>query len=532
MLVKSNCSDPRAAYDMPTCDCGAPEEGACFYGATCESKIACPEDALGFKANSCSPFVRTGRGSVQAASVCSIAVSTPALCTVGNTKVSATVGPTDAEAQMQARARAEAEAAAAQGGNLEAGGDAANDGDTANSSATTGGFAGVALLVLAAAVIIAAVIVRKKDNTVDEREKGERALLATGSDLERDAGGDASVRRDSLTTYETLGEYRLSNGIDTGALKQPVYSTPGEATRAADEIDLYDVIGAGGGAPAPAADDDALYDTAMHELLNFAKQGGSSEALSQALYDVGGAPQALYDMSGSAQALYDIGANLEYGADVDQPLYSVGTTGAEDRSAASDTAASLAGPASSENNTAVGMPTYDVGGSLASAPALYTIGNAAEAETEDLYSTADGIYDAGFAADADAEPYPLFQSARLAAFGNAGIGVDLGGEANPHVSLAVGQPDATNYDLATTEEMLSFDEATLEMMDRLIGVGTDHAASGTGGDAQFQAKSFRLNDGSNSVSLMSVRRVNPLYKGSVRAKHTKSIVSSDGTEAC
>jgi len=249
-------------------------------------------------------------------------------------------------------------------------------------------------------------------------------------------------------------------------------------------------------------------------------------------------------MGGAPQALYDMGSNLGLAAgadlDLDQPLYSVGAA-VEDEAvrpgmATYDTADSvLAGPVVPEDYAAAsaGMATYDVGG--ASAPALYAVGNAAEAE--DLYSTADGLYDtAAAAAAAETEqPYPLFRSARPTAFGDAGLG--LGGSADPYKTAAVhaGQPDTATYDLAATKEMLpSFDESALEMMDKLVGVDADEAprAGDAEGDARFLAKSFRLNDGSDSVRLMSVRRVNPLYKGSVRAKLTKSIVSSDGAEAC
>ena len=74
-LIKQDCADPNAAYDLPVCDCGATAASACFYGAQCESKITCPQAA-----QTCNPFVPQGRGGVDASQICSNAAWAPGVC--------------------------------------------------------------------------------------------------------------------------------------------------------------------------------------------------------------------------------------------------------------------------------------------------------------------------------------------------------------------------------------------------------------------------------------------------------------------
>jgi len=358
---------------------------------------------------------------------------------------------------------------------------------------------GVGLLILAAAIIVAAVVLRKK---TDEKERGEKALPFTGSDLdtakqgstEPDAGADA----DSDAAYATpVEEFRLNMGRSSGGGMGVDYQEYADAPAAGGGGDeMYDEIGAG------AAVRRDTYETASNELMNFAASGGNMEALSQALYDMGS------------------NANT---ATCEQPVYSVG--GAD---AMYDTAAST-----TVTITGTGAPVaYDTASNMdgGSAPAVYALGDAVE--DQDLYSTADDLYSMAdstattTATTAAAEPYPLFQSARPTAFGEFG-------------SKSIDAAEVATYDLAATKELMpAFDESAIAMMDKLVSVPVDSDAHSIGSLDQpaccssededtFVTQAFRLDDGNESVRLTSVRRANPLY-----SNDTQASTNASRTETC
>jgi len=369
--------------------------------------------------------------------------------------------------------------------------------DASSNTGVVGASVGVGLLILAAAIIVAAVVLRKK---TDEKERGEKALPFTGSDLDMMKQGSTEPEAETDAAYATpVEEFRLNVGRNSGGSMGVDYEYQDALAAGSGGDETYDVIGAGAAARCNT------YETSSSGLMNFAASGGSVEALSQALHDMGSNSNT---------------------AGCEQPVCSIGAAEATHDTAASTTA------------TVTGTPVaYDTASNMAGGVALavYALGNAVE--DQGLHNTADGLCSMAdsttttttsttTATTAAADPYPLFQSARPTAFGEFG-------------SKSIDAAEVATYDLAATKELMpAFDESAIAMMDKLVGVPVDSDAHSIGSLDQpaccssededtFVTQAFRLDDGNESVRLTSVRRANPLYSNDTQASTTSS-----RTETC
>ena len=156
VLAKANCSNPDAPFDTPACDCGAPANGACFYGARCEHKLAC-----GGTATACLRFVPQGRGTAPTSAVCG---------TGGDQAAACAVAPLDARAIESAVDKMSKDAEDASNGN--GGGHGGGNGQGQSP--------------------------RAEDATVDSKEAARGGAATTGSpgDLNEDRGSDGGSSGD------------------------------------------------------------------------------------------------------------------------------------------------------------------------------------------------------------------------------------------------------------------------------------------------------------------------------------------------
>ena len=315
VLVKSDCSDAAALFDTPVCNCGIPASDACFYGERCEAKIQCNSDPFGTSAQSCNPFIQSGRGGVNAGDVCKTASTAPALCSKGNSFVADAA--TGSEPVLQS--------------------DADASGSDSDSSSDLNMNVPVAMVATAGLIVllVALLTVRRKQDARDERDK--QAWTATRLQTTMNDNfvqvGVQQQQQQQQHDYASVNDIRKQSGTYS-AIADGLASRRRSSQYAAmvNDAPYDDMVTTGNPYDSAHQDQETPYSRAAHydgdeHVYSESSHVSRNNSHRDTVWNRGGQPEPVYDHGNSnnaGEAVYDQGNNNTN--NTDESAYSRATT--------------------------------------------------------------------------------------------------------------------------------------------------------------------------------------------------------------